>query len=54
MDKIILYYKFVSLADADMTMRWQRELCEKLSLKGRVIISEHGINGTLGGDIKKR
>ena len=52
MNKIILYYKFVPIADPDMTMRWQRELCEKLDLKGRIIISEHGINGTLGGDIK--
>ncbi len=48
--KIILFYKFVPIADPDMTMRWQRELCEKLSLKGRVIISPHGINGTLGGE----
>jgi len=35
-----------------MTMRWQRELCTRLDLKGRLIISEHGINGTLGGDLK--
>lgn len=33
-------------------MRWQRELCQRLNLKGRIIVSEHGINGTLGGDIK--
>lgn len=50
MEKIILYYKFVPVADPDMTMRWQRELCQKLGLKGRIIISPHGINGTLGGD----
>ncbi len=52
MNKIILYYKFVPIADPDMTMRWQKELCEKLGLKGRIIIAEHGINGTLGGPIK--
>jgi len=52
MQKVILYYKFVPLADPDMTMRWQRELCEKLGLKGRIIVSKHGINGTLGGDIE--
>ncbi len=51
MGKIILYYKFVPLADPDMTMRWQRELCEKLGLKGRIIISNHGINGTVGGEL---
>jgi UPF0176 protein len=52
MQKIILYYKFVPLADPAMVMRWQRELCARLGLKGRVILSEHGINGTLGGELK--
>ena len=52
MGKIILYYKFVPIVDPDMTMRWQRELCERLELKGRIIISAHGINGTLGGDME--
>jgi UPF0176 protein len=52
MQKIILYYKFVPLADARMTMRWQRELCQRLNLKGRLILSVHGINGTLGGELE--
>lgn len=30
---------------------WQRTLCESLGLKGRILISKHGINGTLGGDM---
>jgi UPF0176 protein len=52
MNKVILYYKFVPVSDPAMTMRWQRELCQRLQLKGRIIISSHGINGTLGGDIE--
>ncbi len=52
MNKVILYYKFVPVADPAMTMRWQKELCNRLGLKGRIIISEQGINGTLGGDIE--
>ncbi len=51
MQKVILYYKFVPVLDPDMTMRWQRELCVRLNLKGRIIVSKHGINGTLGGHI---
>src|SRR4051812_5981800 len=51
MQKIILYYKFVPVQDPHMTVRWQHELCVRLGLKGRIIISEHGINGTLGGDL---
>ncbi len=52
MKKVILFYKFVPVADPEMTMRWQRELCSRLDLKGRIIISGHGINATLGGDLK--
>ncbi len=52
MEKIILYYKFVPIKDPEMTMRWQRELCTRLGLKGRVLVSPHGINGTIGGDIE--
>lgn len=51
MQKIILYYKFVRLKDPAMTMRWQRELCERLHVRGRIIVSRHGINGTLGGEL---
>jgi UPF0176 protein len=52
MQKVILYYKFVPVADPAITMRWQRELCNRLELKGRVIVSPQGINGTLGGEIE--
>jgi len=48
----ILFYKFVNVADPEMTVRWQSELCTRLNIKGRIIISPHGINGTLGGDIE--
>lgn len=33
-------------------MHWQRELCTRLNLKGRIIIAEQGINGTLGGKLE--
>jgi UPF0176 protein len=52
MNKVILYYKFVPVADPAMTVRWQKELCARLGLKGRIIVSPHGINGTLGDDIE--
>ena len=51
MEKIILYYKFVPVTDPEMVRLWQLELCQRLGLKGRIIISKHGINGTLGGNL---
>ncbi len=50
--KTILYYKFTPIADPEAIRLWQKTLCEKLNLKGRILLSEHGINGTLGGEIK--
>ena len=49
--KILLYYRFTPIADPQAVMLWQRDLCESLGLKGRILISEHGINGTVGGDM---
>ncbi len=51
MEKIILYYKFVPIADPETVRLWQRALCEQLGLKGRILISNKGLNGTLGGTI---
>lgn len=52
MERIILFYRFCDLADPLMTRLWQEALCQRLNLKGRLIISKDGINGTLGGQLK--
>jgi len=49
--KILLYYAFTPLADPDAVRLWQRDLAESLGLRGRILISEHGLNGTLGGEM---
>ncbi|MEY3855594.1 MAG: hypothetical protein RJA45_64 [Actinomycetota bacterium] len=51
LQKIILYYGFAPISDPEAVKLWQKTLCESLGLKGRIIISKHGINGTLGGDM---
>jgi UPF0176 protein len=56
LQKVILYYGFTPVSDPVALKMWQKNLCESLNLKGRILISEHGINGTLGGnmsDLKK-
>jgi len=44
-----LYYKYVNIENPENFKAKQTELCKKLGLKGRVIISSEGINGTIGG-----
>jgi UPF0176 protein len=51
MQKILLYYKFTPIPDPEAIKLWQRTLCESLNLRGRILISRHGINGTVGGEI---
>lgn len=49
--KILLYYVFTPLADPEAIRLWQRDLCESLGLRGRILISKDGLNGTVGGDL---
>lgn len=49
--KVLLYYVFTPLADPDAVRLWQRDLCESLGLRGRILLSGDGMNGTLGGEL---
>lgn len=46
---VILFYKFVDIADPQAVAAIQRQKCRELGLKGRMIIGEEGINATLEG-----
>jgi len=46
---VILFYKYVAITDPHAFAATQRALCSELHLKGRVLIAEEGINGTLAG-----
>ena len=52
MQKILLYYKFTPLKDPEAVRLWQKSLCGSLNLKGRILISRQGINGTVGGNLE--
>ena len=47
--EILLYYIYTHIADPEALRVRQQELCERLSLKGRIIIGHEGLNGTVGG-----
>lgn len=49
MQKILLYYKFTPIKDPEAIKLWQKTLCDNLHLRGRILISPHGLNGTVGG-----
>jgi UPF0176 protein len=52
MQKILLYYKFTPIGDPEVMRLWQKTLCDSLNLRGRILLSKHGLNGTVGGDLE--
>ena len=48
---VLLYYRYVKIEDPDDYAREQRELCERLDLRGRILVGEEGINGTVSGTV---
>lgn len=54
--KVLLYYKYTKIVDPADLVAGQKTICEKLNLKGRIIVATEGLNGTLEGkeiDIKR-
>ena len=48
---VILFYTFIEIENPQDLMEYQRELCESLEIKGRIIIGKEGVNGTLEGSV---
>lgn len=46
---VLLYYKYVPIADPEGFAAEHLQLCRDLGLKGRVLVAKEGINGTLAG-----
>ncbi len=47
--QILLFYKYVYIAEPDTVRDWLRDICQKLELKGRLIVATEGLNITLEG-----
>lgn len=47
--EILLYYLYGHVENPELLRQEQEDLCTKLNLTGRIIISHEGINGTVGG-----
>jgi UPF0176 protein len=47
--EVLLYYQFVRVPSPELLRGEQAFLCERLGLRGRIIVADEGINGTLSG-----
>jgi UPF0176 protein len=48
--QILLFYKYVYISNPEEVKTWISELCQKLKLKGRLIVATEGLNITLEGE----
>lgn len=46
---ILLYYRYANVRNPQALVGWHKGFCSARNLKGRIIIAEEGINGTLEG-----
>lgn len=51
--RVLLFYKYVEICNAEAFAQEHLELCKSLGLKGRTLVSEEGINGTVSGTIEQ-
>eukprot|EP00466_Bigelowiella_natans_P003142 jgi/Bigna1/86742/estExt_fgenesh1_pg.C_130148 len=53
--QVILFYKYAKIPSGKVgdLVGEQRRLCEALGLKGRVLVGDQGVNGTLSGPTSK-
>ncbi|XP_070693116.1 thiosulfate sulfurtransferase/rhodanese-like domain-containing protein 2 [Pempheris klunzingeri] len=47
--EVLLYYHYCQVENPHAICAWQKALCEKLHLTGKVRVATEGINGTVGG-----
>lgn len=47
--KVLLYYHYCKINNPNMLLEKHREFCKNLDFKGRIIIANEGINGTISG-----
>ncbi len=47
--EVLLYYLYFPIEDPEDYVEEHRALCEKLELRGRILVAREGINGTLSG-----
>lgn len=47
--QVLLYYHFTKIEDPESVAQQHRDLCERLGLRGRILIAPEGINGTVSG-----
>ncbi|MBS4176736.1 rhodanese-related sulfurtransferase [Lederbergia citrea] len=47
--RVLLYYQYVTIEEPEVFANKHLKFCKELGLKGRILVAEEGINGTVSG-----
>lgn len=50
--RVLLFYKYVDIEDPEMFTKEHLEFCKSNDLKGRILVANEGINGTVSGTVE--
>ncbi|URM34652.1 rhodanese-related sulfurtransferase [Cytobacillus firmus] len=51
--RVLLYYMYVPIEDPEEFAKEHKEFCNELGLKGRILVANEGINGTVSGPVEQ-
>lgn len=51
--RVLLYYQYVKIEDPEEYATVHLDFCKSLDLKGRILVSAEGINGTVSGSVEQ-
>src|SRR5699024_7072080 len=51
--QVLLYYNFTTIEDPEEFALEHLEFCKEIGLKGRILVSHNGINGTVSGTVEQ-
>lgn len=51
MYQVLLYYKYVTIDEPERFAREHLDLCNRLDLRGRILVAGEGLNGTVSGTV---
>lgn len=51
--RVLLYYKYVHIENPEAYVEKHLKFCKALGVKGRILVAEEGINGTISGTVEQ-
>lgn len=51
--RVLLYYMYVPIEDPEEFAKEHKAICTELGLKGRILVANEGINGTVSGPVEQ-